>query len=447
MKVIIIGAGKLGYKLAEAMVKENIDVTIMDSNYKVIERINDHLDLLTVNANGLEVEVLKELNISSYDYLFAVTNSDETNTVICSLAKKLGCVKTIARMRNPEYTEQLDFIKNEMGIDHIVNPDLATANEISKYLLKRYNFYSGNFAKGRVQMIDLSINNLKDIIGKKIEELNYSEGMLIAAISRDGNLIIPNGSTKLMEDDILYIIGESKVINDLLHKRNLNGTKKNVKRVMIFGGGKIGYYLAKQLDEYHINTVIIEQNRERCKYLTEKLDNSIIIYGDGTDINLLEEEDIELMDAFVGASGFDEQNILMCLMAKQYHVNKVISKISRPSYSHVIEKMGIDVALNPVNITVSDILKFIRGGKVVSVSLLLGEAAEVTEVIVDEELTIVGKKISQLQLPNGIIVGAIVHQGKVQIPHGETVIYGKDRLIIFCLKKNIQELDMFLRNK
>lgn len=447
MKVIIIGAGKLGYKLAEAMIKENIDVTIMDSNSKVIERINDHLDLLTVNANGLEVEILKDLDISSYDYLFAVTDSDETNTIICSLAKKLGCIKTIARMRNPEYTEQIDFIKNEMGIDHIVNPDLATANEISRYILKRYNFYAGNFAKGKVQMIDININNIKDIIGKRIMELNNIEGMLIAAISRNGSIIIPNGKTKLMEDDILYIIGQSKVINDLLNKIKLNGIKKNVKRVMIFGGGKIGYYLAKQLSEYHIKSVIIEKDRERCKYLTDKLHSSIIIYGDGTDVNLLEEENIELMDAFVGVSGFDEQNILMCLMAKQYHVNKVISKISRPSYSHVIEKMGIDLALNPVNITLSDILKFIRGGKVVSVSLLLGEEAEVTEVIVDKNLDIVGKEISKLGLPDGMIIGSIVNKGKVLIPNGNTIIQANDRLIIFCLTKNIQTLDMFLVNK
>ena len=445
MKVMIIGAGKLGYKLAEAMLNEEIDVTLMDSNSKVIERINDHLDVLTVNANGLEVEILKELNIESYDLLLASTSSDETNTLICTLAKKLGCIKTIARIRNPEYTEQLDFIKNEMGIDHIVNPDFATANEITRYLLKSYNFYSGNFAKGKVQMVDLNINNIKEFIGKKVMELDNIQGMLIVAISRDGNIIIPDGSTELLKDDIIYLIGESKVISNWENKYKHNTNRRHVKRVMILGGGKIGYYLAKQLSESNINVVIVEQDRERCKYLSSNLKNTLIIHGDGTDINLLEEEDLSSMDAFIGATGYDEQNILMCLMAKQAHVNKVIAKISRPSYSHVIDKLGIDLALNPVNITVSDIVKFIRGGKVVSVSLLLGEEAEVTEVIVGENLPVVGKRISELGLPKGIIIGSVVHKGKVIIPNGDTIINARDRLIIFCLTENIPSIEMFLK--
>lgn len=445
MKVMIVGAGKLGYKLAEAMINEDIDVTLIDSNSKVIERINDHLDVLTVNANGLEVETLKELNIETYDLLLASTSSDETNTIICTLAKKLGCVKTIARIRNPEYTEQLDFIKNEMGIDHIVNPDLAIATEISRSLLKRYNFCSGNFAKGKVQMVDLNINNIKEFIGKKVMELDNINGMLIVAISRNGNIIIPDGSTELIKDDIIYVIGESRIVNSWENKYRPNINKRHIKRVMILGGGKIGHYLAKQLIESNVSVVIVEEDRERCQYLTNKLDNSLIIHGDGTDINLLEEEELSLMDAFVGATGYDEQNILMCLMAKQANVNKVIAKISRPSYSHVIDKLGIDLALNPVNITVSDILKFIRGGKVVSVSLLLGEEAEVIEVIVDEKLPVVGKKVSELGLPKGIIIGALVHKGKVIIPNGNTIINGRDRLIIFCLTENIPLVDMFLK--
>lgn len=447
MKAIIIGAGKLGYKLAEAMINSDIDVTLVDSNPKVIERIKDRLDVLTVVANGLEIEILKELNVKSYDLLIASTSSDETNTIVCYLAKKLGCIKTIARIRNPEYIEQIDFIKKEMCIDHIVNPDLATASEILRYLLKSYNFHSGNFAKGKVLMVDFKINHIKEFIGKKIMELDDMQGLLICAISRNGNIIIPNGSTELIEDDIIYIIGKSENIDNLGQKFNLIVENKGIKRVMIIGGGNISYYLAKQLTNSNISVTIIEQNEERCQYLTDKLDNALIIHGDGTDINLLEEEDLLLMDAFIGASGYDEQNLLMSLMAKQAGVRKVIAKISRPSYVHLIDKLGIDVAINPINITASDILKFVRGGKVVSVSLLLGGQAEVIEVIISEKLPIVGKQISQLGLPKGIIIGAIVHEDKVIIPDGKTVIYGNDRLIIFCLTQNIPELDLFFKYK
>ena len=185
---------------------------------------------------------------------------------------------------------------------------------------------------------------------------------------------------------------------------------------------------------------IFEQNQERCRYLSEKLDNALIINGDGTDINLLEEEDLEEMDAFVGATGYDEQNLLMSLMAKQAGVDSVVAKISKPSYVNLIDKLGIDFALDPTNIIASDILKFIRGGRVVSVSLLLGEQAEVMEIIVDENVTAIGKSLADLGMPKGIIIGAIVRDRRVIIPNGSTVILPKDRLVIFCLATKVPYL-------
>src|SRR5690554_3543899 len=200
MKTMIIGAGKLGYKLAELIINENIHVTLVDSNANVIQRISDHLDVLAVIANGLEIETLKGLGIDSYDLLIAATGSDETNVIICSIAKKLGCKKTIARVRDPEYIHQFDFIKSSMGIDHIVNPDLATANEISRYLLKSYSYYNGEFAKGRVSMVDFHVKSMRDLIGKRLMDLKGLDGLLVVAVSRDGEIIIPHGGTILEED-------------------------------------------------------------------------------------------------------------------------------------------------------------------------------------------------------------------------------------------------------
>lgn len=445
MKVIIIGAGKLGYKIAESLMNSNIDITLVDKSPKVINRINDHLDVLAVNANGLELGTLRELGIQNYDLLIASTTSDETNTIICTLSKKLGCKKTIARIRNPEYLAQLDFIKSEMGIDHIVNPDLAIASEISRYILKRYSFYTGDFAKGKVQMHEFHVKNLKDFVDKKVMDLAGMEELLIVAISRGGNIIIPDGTTVIKEEDIIYIIGKSESIATMEKTLGLTLNKKFIKNVMIFGGGKVGYYIAKQLLAAKINVTIIEQNHDRCMYLTEQLSRALVIHGDGTDINLLEEENLHNMDAFVGATDFDEQNLLMTLMAKQAGVKKVIAKVSRPNYVQIIDKLGIDVALNPINITASDILKFIRGGRVVAVSLLLGGQAEVTEVIVEENLKVVGKKIKSLNLPKGMIIGAVVHDGVAQIPNGDTVINAHDRLIIFCLASNVESLNRLLR--
>lgn len=445
MKAIIIGAGKLGYKVAESLMHSHIDVTLVDSSTKVINRINDHLDVLAVQANGLQVAILKELNIQTYDLLIATTDSDDTNTLICTLAKRLGCKKTIARIRNPENLAQLDFIKNELGIDHIVNPDLAIAREISRYILKNYSFYSGDFAKGKVQMHEFHVHRLKDFIDKKVMDLTDMDELLIVAINRDGKIIIPDGTTIIEDEDILYIIGKSERIAKLEETFGLTPKKKHIKNVMIFGGGKVGYYIAKQLLNAKINVTIIERNNARCIYLSEQLDRAMIINGDGTDINLLEEENLSNMDAFIGATDYDEQNILMTLMAKQYGVKKVIAKVSRPNYRQIIDKLDVDVALNPIYITASDILKFIRGGKVVSVSLLLGGQAEVTEVILEKESKVIGKKIHELNLPKGIIIGAIVRKGMVSIPNGDTVICAQDRLIIFCLTSNVDALDIFLK--
>lgn len=442
---MIVGAGKLGYKLAEAMDNEDIDVTLMDVNFKALEKISDYLDVLTVAANGIQIGALKELNIDTYDLLVAATNSDETNTLICTLAKKLKCKKTIARIRNPEFIEQLDFVKNEMGIDHIINPDLLTAIEIERYLSKSYNFYSDDFAKGKVSMVDFNIGNIESFVGKKLKELKGLEGLLITAIKRDGELIIPDGSTQLMADDVIHVIGKIKYINKLGERLKININKKQTKKVLILGGGKIGYYLAQRLENSDINVTIIERNRDRCEYLAQRLNNTLIIRGDGTDVNLLEEEDLASYDAFVGATGFDEQNLLMALVAKQLGVNKTIAKISRPNYVHIIDKLDIDVALNPVNITVSNVLKFINGGRVASVSLLLGGEGEVMEIIVSEDLPIVGKPLSQLGLPKGIIIGAIVHKGEVIIPNGKSVIHKGDRIIVFSLTSHMPLLKKLLK--
>lgn len=445
MKAMIVGIGKLGYKLAESMVQEGIDVTVIDKKPKVLDVVNEHLNVLTVLANGIEISILEELNIKSYDLLVASTDSDETNTLICSLSKKLGCSKTIARIRNPEYMQQLDFIKNKLGIDHIVNPDLSTAHSVEKYLLKNYTFYSGEFAKGKVQMIDFNVENMGEFVGKKIMELEDFDGLLVTAISRLGVIIIPDGSTIIEANDIIHVIGKSKDIIDLNNRFSKDINKKQIQKVMILGGSNIGFYLAKSLSKSHIAVTIIEKDAKRCEELSESLNDVLIIHGDGTDINLLEEERISDMDAFVGATGFDEENLLMGLMAKQSGVCKVISKISKKNYTKVIDRLGVDVAINPVYITASNILKLVRGGKIVSVSLLIGGNGEVTELIVGKGLSITGKTLEELKLPKGLIIGAVVRGDNVIIPTGDTRIKANDRIVVFSLAEDLPNLKMFFK--
>lgn len=445
MKVIIIGAGKLGYKLAEEMNDHNIDVTVVDSKAKTIDKVNDFLDVLTFKANGVDLDRLKDLDVETYDLLIATTGSDETNALICTLGKRLGVTRTIARIRNPEYSDQMEFIKSTLGIDHIINPDFATAREITRYLLKRYRFSSSDFAGGAVQIMEMKVTHGGLIEGKRIMDLDFLDELLIIAIKRNGEIIIPNGPTEILAEDGLYLLGRLENIVELADNFSLDIQTKPIRTAMIMGGGKIGYFLTKKLLEENIQVTIIEQNYERCQYLSEELENALIIHGDGSDINLLEEENLPEMDAFIGLTGLDEQNLLMSLTAKQSGVRKTIAKFSRPSYDKLIDKIDIDVAFNPIYIAASEILKFVRGGRIISVNLILGGQAEVTEVLVDRGLTEEGIKIEDLNLPKGIIIGAITRDQDLIIPKGQTEIHLGDRIVIFSMRENIPELDQFLK--
>jgi trk system potassium uptake protein TrkA len=445
MKAMIIGAGKLGYKLANALSTGDNHVTVVDSDSEVLEKVSEHLDVMVVKANGVQIDMLKELGINSYNLVIAVTESDETNMIICSLAKKLGCDKAIARVRNPEYAQQKDFIVQAMGIDYIVNPEFATANEIMRYLLKSYSFYSGDFADGRILMIDFIADNIPGFVGKRIHELENINGLLITAISRDGETIIPNGSSSIIEKDIVYVIGKRENIDQLAKRCKSTLPTRSIKKVMVMGGGKLGYYLAEKLSAHNIIVKIIEQDKDRCEYLSEKLNGVLVICGDGTDPSLLDDEGISNMDAFISVTGYDEENLLMTLIAKQAGVKKVIAKVSKPSYAQIIERLGVDIAISPIDITASDILKYIRGGRAVSVSLLLGGQAEVTEIIADENMPVIGKPLAQLGLPKGIIIGAIAHKGKVIIPNGSSIINPGDRFVVFCLSSEIAALEAIFK--
>lgn len=448
MKVMIIGAGKLGTKLAEALLNGEIQITVMDKNPEVLSNIKDRLDVLTINANGTVKRVLEELKIGSYDMTIAVTSDDNTNIIISSIAKKLGCKYTIARIREPDYSNQLEFIKNMYDIDRTINPELATANEIVRYILGSTAYYSGDYAKGKVSLVNFNIKNSNHYVNKKISEITHIDNMLIVAVSRKGDTIIPHGGTVLKENDILYVIGQKEKATEISKSLNESSGKKRVKKVMILGGGKIGFHLANTLSKRGMSVKLIEANKEKCKVLADTVaDNVLVIHGNGTDVNLLEDENLADMDAFIGATGFDEENLFMSLRAKQLDVGKVVAKISKQNYIHIIEKLGIDLAINPVNITASEILKHIRGGQVVSVSLLLDGQAEVTEIIAAEKMSALNTPIKDLELPKGIIIGAIIHKNKVIIPEGNSIIRAGDHMVIFSLLSEVPALETFFRLK
>ena len=448
MEIAIVGAGKLGIKVATALLGGDHSITVIDKNEEVLSKISQQMDVMTIKGNGKNISLLKNYGIDHFDFLLAATESDEKNIVIASFAKKIGCTKVIARVREPEYMNQMDFIKDAMNIDYLVNPNLAITLEIYKYLVGKYTLTNGIFSSGKISLVQFQVKKLKKLAGlSMIDARKVLPSMLIVAISRNGKIIIPHGNTVVEDCDTLYIIGEKSEISALHRKVHEKGKYTNLQKVMIIGGGKTGFYLARKLAEFGVAVKIIEKSKDRCYYLSTNLDDVMILHGDATDTNLLEEENIEEMDAFVTATGFDEENLLLALMAKQRGIEDVISKVSRPSYKDLIEKMGIDMALNPLDIVASTILRYIQGSKKIISSLLIQGQAEIMEIVASNNMQLTNVPLHQLDLPDGVLIAAIHRGQNIIIPDGSTTILEDDRVTIFCLLKDIAELEGLFKNK
>ena len=448
MKIAIVGAGKLGLKVINALVGGDHAITVFDVNEAVLNKISQQYDVMTVAGNAKQISLLKDRGIENFDFLIACTDSDEQNIVIAAFAKKLGCSKVIARVRDPEHMNQMDFIMETMNIDHIVNPDLSITKEIYKYLVEKYTLTNGIFSSGKVSLVQFKVQKYRKLIGlSMIEVSKVLPNMLVVAISRNGKIIIPHGKTVIDEHDTLYLIGEKSQIVELHKKVHEKGKYTNLQKVMIIGGGKTGYYLAGKLSEFGIAVKLIEKSKERCYYLSTHLDDVMVLHGDATDTSLLEEENLDEMDAFVAATGFDEENLLLALIAKQRGVEDVISKVSHQSYKDLIEKMGIDMALNPLDIVASTILRYIQGSKKIIASLLIQGQAEIMEIIASNEMKLANVPLKDVALPDGVLIASIHRGQQVIIPNGDTRILEDDKVTIFCLLTDIGELEKLFTAK
>ena len=447
MKVAIVGAGKLGVKVARALLDGDNSVTMIDTNEEQLQKVSGQMDIMTVNANAKEIRSLRSMGISSYDFLITTTGSDESNIVISAFAKKLGCDKTIARVRDPEHMQQIEFIKELMNIDYVVNPDLGITVEIYKYLAEKYTLSNGIFSSGKISLLEFKVNRLKQLIDLPITEFaSVLPGMLVVAISRNGKVIIPPGSDVIKSEDFLYVVGEKEPIQKLNKKVHERGKYTDLQKVMILGGGKTGFYLARMLAEFGAAVKVIEQDKERCHYLATHLNDVMVLHGDATDRTLLEEENLDAMDAVVTATGFDEDNLILALMAKHRGIEDVIAKVSRTSYSDIISSMGIDMALNPLDITTSTIVRLVQGNKKILSSQLIQGQAEIVEIIAGSHMSFVDVPLKELDLPDSIIIAAI-HRGRdVIIPTGDTVIEEDDRVILLSLLSDISSLEKLLKD-
>jgi trk system potassium uptake protein TrkA len=451
MKIIIIGDGKVGYSLAETLSKEeDNDVTIIDKNPEALKKANDYLDVMCIKGNGLSTKVMMEAGVKDTDLLIAATSSDEMNMVCCLTAKKLGAAHTIARIRDPEYANELSEIKKDLGLDMVINPEQAVAGEIARLLRFPSAVNIEVFARGRVELVEISADEGTPVIGMKLKAISnkISSDILIGAVLRDGNVYIPNGEFEIEKGDILYILGKPSSVFNFC--KQIGKYTQKIKNVMVVGGGRIAYYLAQYLKNSRIKVKIIEINKERCVELSELLPGILIVNGDGTDSSMLESESLHDMDAFVSLTGYDEENLVAALSAKQYGVNKVVAKITRVSYPQIIKSMGIDNIVNPKIITTNHILRYVRGLKnalgntIETLYRIIDGKAEAVEFIANESSKVLDIPLKKLMIRKDTLIATIARKSEIIIPHGNDEIKQGDSVIILSKENQLTDLNDIL---
>ncbi len=436
MKITIIGAGKVGMEITHRLSEEGHDIVVIDRDEAKLFKIQEKMDVLTVRGSGSSAQLMRDSGVTDSDLLVAVTNSDEINMISSMTAKRLGIPRTIARIRDPDYARDLVISNEDLGVDLVINPEYAASLEIIRLLTITLPVHTEPFANGKVQMVELNIDETHGhFANKKLLELELPKSCLVVGISRKGNMIIPGGVDYILTGDTIYLLGNTDSINKICSR--FKKRRQRVQNVMILGGGKIAYYLTEKLCRLGLKVKVIEQNRERCRELSERLPDALILQGDGTDVELLKSEGIHEIDGFVAVTGIDEENLLISLLAKQLGAKRVIAKVSRPSYAPLVERLGVDAAISPRLITIGEIMRFIRGGRLLSLVLLLNEQAEVMELIAQAGSKIVGRTLKNSGLPRGVIVGAVSREYKTIIPKGNEIIYPEDRLVVFALGHNV----------
>ena len=434
MKVIIIGFGKIGYALAYSLSTEGHDITVIDNNSKAIERAENELDVMPIKGNGFSTNTLLDAGCHEADFVITVTGKDEINMLCCLTAKKLGARQTAARIRDPQYARELLLIKEDLGLDMVINPEEASADEIARLLTIPGAIKIENFAKGRVRMMDLIIKPDMPIAGMQLKSIStlYNMPILIGAVTRNEKLIIPNGDFRIEAGDFIFVIGKTADIYSFSKVLDPNPSK--IRNVMIIGGGKIAYYLARLLEQMHIKVKIIEKDPVACEYLAESLPQSLIINGDGTDASLLYSEQLENIDGFISLTGSDEENIIASILAKRSSVKCIMTKISKNHCSELTGPLGLDIIIKPQEIITNHILKFVRGQAIETIHRIVENEGEIIELIASSDDPMIGIPLSKVNFIPDVLLTTIVRKNAVVIPTGSDCIEVDDRVLMITKK-------------
>ncbi len=448
MKIVIVGDGKVGSTIASQLTLEGHDVIVIDNNPSVLTKAGNTMDIFCIEGNGATASVLNQAGVKKANVLIAVTSADEVNMLCCLLGKKLGAKHTIARVRNPEYFAQMGLIKEELGLSMAVNPELSAATEISRLLRFPSAIKIEPFARGRVELVELKIPEHSPLEGMPLWAIykEFQVKILICAVQREDEVIIPGGDFVLKSGDKINITASHIEISNFF--RTIGIFRSGVKSVMIIGGGRIAYYLAKELSAIHVKVKIIERDLKRCEYLCEMLPDSVIIHGDGTEKELLHEEGLEKTDAFVTLTGMDEENIIAALYAKEKKVSKVIAKVNKISFHEILDNLNIDSFISPKTIAAQNIVRYVRAMKnsatsnnIVTLHTMINDRVEAVEFRVKEDCPVVGIPLKSFRRRDGLIVAAIIRGTQIIFPGGNDSIEKGDNVVIVTTKKHLTDLN------
>ena len=447
MRIVIVGAGKLGYSIAELLANEEFDVVLVDQDETRLEAAKNTLDVLTVTANGASPITMNDPDIRSADILIAVTAGDEVNMVACILAKKHGITHTVARIRDMQFlSEAKEYLKENFDIDLMLNPELITAREVYRILMTPAALDVEDFASGKVRLFETKVARHSPLANIPLKDLEMPKAILAGMIFRDHRMIIPHGDDCLLPHDNAYFIGDPKEI-EKFSETFVQRDARKLEHVMIIGAGRTGRFLAKMLDDADVAVKIIDTNRERSRLAAEALENGLAICGDGTDIDLLMEEGVADADAVVCLTEDDKLNLMLALLAKHLGAKKTVVRVARGEYVDLMEKVGVDIVLPTRLLSASEVLAFARRGGVVSVSLLEGAKAEAVEVIVQEGAPVAGIPLMKAHLPRECLVCAYVRDDEAVIPNGASVLLPGDRTILFIQTRFAQKVMKYFKGK
>lgn len=452
MDIVIIGDGKVGHKLARQLSGENYNVTLIDSCKNKLSNTVNEMDVSCVPGDGGSAEVQRRAGIPGADLVIACTSTDEMNLFCCLLARRLGAKQTIARVRNPVYADQMHLVREDLKLSMVVNPELALAGEIARVLIFPSAAKMEVFAKGRVELVEVTLPEKSVITGIPLSGMykKYQIKMLICAVQRGAKVYIPDGSFILAPGDKIHIAASHREIEKFF--RLINSMRSKSKNVLICGGGRVAYYLARQLLAVGMNVKIVEQNEQRCIELGELLPKATIIHGNATEHDLLEEEGIEKADAFVSLTGMDEENIIMSMYAKTRGVSKTVTKVNDEGLENMVEQLGMESVVSAKNVTANIITGYVRAmnnsmgsSNVETVYQLVGGKIEALGFVIRERAKYTGIPLKELTLKENHLVACIVRKNRIIIPGGNDTLEVGDNVLVVSMAQGLEDLKDILR--